>query len=71
MAEPKTAQYWQNSGHQFLSLGNCDACEMPVEIWTKGNQLIPVDKDTYEAHYASCPNARQFRTEKRMQAGIL
>lgn len=71
MPEPKTSRYWSDRGFQFFSLGNCDACGAPVEFWNKGNQLFPIDKDTMETHYASCPNAKQFRQEQRLREGVL
>ena len=71
MPEPKTARYWQDSGHQFFGLSNCEACGLPVEMWAKGNRLIPVDKDTFEAHFSSCSKAQEYRTEMKLQKGVL
>jgi hypothetical protein len=71
MPEPKTPQYWQQKGYQFFELGNCEACGQPVEFWMKANQPVPLDKDTLETHFSSCPNAQKYRQEQRMKAGYL
>jgi predicted amidophosphoribosyltransferase len=71
LPEPKTSRHWIDRGYQFVDLGNCDACGAPVEFWSKNNQLLPLDGKTLETHYSSCMNAKQFRTEQKLRAGVL
>jgi len=71
MPEPKTIHHWISKGYQFVSLGNCDACGLPVEIWTKTNQLIPLNPETLETHNSGCSKAKEFRMEQRMKAGVI
>ena len=71
MPEPKTIRYWIDKGYQFLDLGNCEACGHPVEFWMKDNRLTPLDAQTLETHFSSCPKAKEYRTEQRLQQGVL
>jgi hypothetical protein len=63
---PKTAESWTKRGYLFHKFGTCDACLAKVEFWwTPGpknrKRLIPIDTATMEAHFASCPQAKEFR----------
>lgn len=71
MAEPKTSRYWLDRGYQFFELGNCEACGVPVEVWSKNNQFMPLDATTLETHFSSCSNAQAYRNEQRAKAGVL
>lgn len=71
MPEPKTPRYWLDKGYRFVSLSNCPACTAPTETWEKGTQQILLDAKTMETHFSSCTRAKEYRTEKRMEAGLL
>jgi hypothetical protein len=71
MPEPKTIRYWIERGFQFLDLSNCEACGRPVEVWTKNNQMVPLNGDTLETHFSTCARAKEYRTELRLKEGVL
>lgn len=67
MAFPKTLDELRAAGYKFEGGADCKACKAPIEWWTtpKGKK-IPMDHGTANPHWASCPNAQDFR---RPQAG--
>lgn len=73
MPEPKTIRYWTERGYSYARQGECPACHKPVEFWTvpHGNREIPLDPQTYEAHFSSCSGAQSFRMEQRLRAGSM
>jgi len=66
---PKTAESWTARGYLFDRRGECEACGAKVEFWWSPGRLrklVPLDAVTLEAHWSSCPNAREFQS---LQAG--
>lgn len=71
MPEPKTIRHWLERGYSFVRRGECPACLKPVELFrTTAGADVPLDPQTYETHFSNCDKARQYRTEKRMEAGV-
>lgn len=52
-------------GYVFGSAGNCRGCGARI-LWfrTPQQKPAPFNPITYESHWATCPNASQFRTTK-------
>jgi hypothetical protein len=72
MPELKTQAHWMTKGYQFFSLSNCEACGLPIEEWeSPAGKLVPLDAKTLEAHWSECPQAKNFRTEMKLKAGVL
>ncbi len=71
MTGPKTEAYWIGKGYQFMELSSCSGCGAPVSVWTKNNQLIPLDAQTLEPHYSECPAAQRLRQEQKLKDGVI
>lgn len=74
MPQPKTAEYWRAQGYTLSPLqSQCHGCYLIVDVWVKDQSglTVMVNPDTFEPHWASCPNAKQFRTEQNRRAGVL
>lgn len=73
--EAKTAAYWTAKGYVFQSNGECPACGFAVinviNFARGGQPPIMLDVATFETHFSTCGKAREFRTNQRMEAGIL
>ena len=70
MPFPANAEEMQLAGYRFLDHGECDGCYQAIEWWRtpKGRQ-IPMDpmstpESPATSHWATCPNAEQFRKKK-------
>jgi hypothetical protein len=43
----------------------CKACKAAIEFWrTPKNKMIPLNVGTYVPHWATCPEAKRFRTPR-------
>jgi hypothetical protein len=73
MPEPKTIRHWTERGYVFVRNGDCPACSKPVELFRTpgGSALVPLDPQTYEAHFSHCERARQYRIEEKLKEGVL
>lgn len=49
-------------------MANCRSCGAEIE-WKKtaAGKLMPVDKDTGESHFATCPNAASHRKPRQKE----
>jgi hypothetical protein len=65
MRFPENITEMRTAGYQFLNESVCRGCGDRIEWWkTPRGRLIPMDvtgDGECQAHWASCPNAREFR----------
>ena len=73
--EAKTAAYWQAKGYVFQSNSECPACGFAVinvvNLRKRNSTPIMLDVATFETHFSTCEKAKEYRTDQRMEAGIL
>lgn len=67
MAFPETTSELVAAGYVFDNDANCRGCGVRVEWWiTPRGKKMPMDVNENgdcEPHWASCPNAKDFRTK--------
>lgn len=52
-------------GYKHSGTANCRGCGAAIEWWvTPKGKKIPMDHGTANPHWASCPNAQDFRKPK-------
>lgn len=62
MPFPKTEEELKEAGYEFGNRSHCRGCGAEIEWWTTPrDKRIPLDPGTMEAHWATCPNAGDFR----------
>lgn len=65
MQFPKTDTELKAQGYQFDNTAKCRGCNAEIEWWvTPKSKKIPLDPGTMEPHWATCPNADDFREPK-------
>jgi hypothetical protein len=63
---PKTDTELTARGYKFENTQHCRGCNALIEFWlTPKQKHIPLNPGTLEPHWATCPNARDFRTSMR------
>ena len=68
MPFPKTESELAEQGYQFESFGCCSsrACNAQIAWYrTPKDKRIPLNRETLEPHWSTCPNASAFRKGKR------
>jgi len=68
MPFPKTVDELLTQGYQFQSLRRCRGkdCGRSIEMWTTpAGKVMPLDPETYQPHWATCPNAQDFKRSKQ------
>ena len=65
-ALPKTHEGLDAAGYRFSGEGTCRGCDARI-LWykTPKDRPIPLDPETFEPHWGSCPQAAEFRKDKR------
>ncbi len=54
------------AGYKFDNRARCRGCGAEIEFWqTPRGKYIPLDSGTLEPHFGTCPNADEFRKNKR------
>ena len=62
MAFPKTVTEFRNQGYTFDNKDICRSCNQPIGwIVTPKGRRMPLNMDTLESHFATCPDAKKFR----------
>ena len=65
MPFPETTGELVQAGYKFDGEGRCRACGERIEWWiTPREKKMPMEVDPHgncEAHWANCPNAKEFR----------
>jgi hypothetical protein len=64
---PKTQEGLEAAGYTFNGYGKCKnkGCGAEIGWWeTPSHKKIPLDADTFEAHWSTCPGADEFRKKK-------
>jgi hypothetical protein len=62
MAFPKTDQELKEQGYQFQGTSICKGCGRKMEWYaTPRGKRIPLDPGTRDAHFTTCPKAKDFR----------
>jgi hypothetical protein len=65
MAFPLTIEEMNSRGYVFKNESDCSACHARIDWYkTPAGKFIPINKGTAEPHWASCPNAKDFRQAK-------
>ncbi len=65
MPLPTNAIDLQLAGYKFSDKGQCSKCRASIEWWiTPKNRKTPLDSGTLITHFATCPNAAEFRKKK-------
>ncbi len=79
----KTSDDLTTAGYRYEGTGTCkgEKCGQLIQWWrTPKGKAIPLDPDTKEPHFSTCPDAEQFRKkkkddvnsrERRMQRGAM
>lgn len=66
MAFPKTEAELHEQGYHFKDKALCRGCQAKIEWWmTPAQKFIPLDPDTHEPHWGSCPAREQFKKKKK------
>ena len=61
---PETEQSLAQKGYKFIRTAKCrgENCGQEIEFWeTPKGKPQPRDPGTLEPHWATCPNAKDFR----------
>jgi hypothetical protein len=62
MAMPTTEAALKQAGYTFYNRTTCRRCHAEIEFWnTPKRKLTPLDAGTLVSHFATCPNAKDFR----------
>lgn len=62
MPFPRTDSDLKAAGYEYDNTSHCRGCGAEIEWWrTPKGRLIPLDPGTMEAHFATCPKAKDFR----------
>jgi len=65
MPFPETTDQLVRAGYKFDNHASCRGCGAAIEWWyTPRGKKMPFDVDedgNAEAHFANCPNAKDFR----------
>jgi hypothetical protein len=62
---PKNDTGLVEAGYEFDNRAHCRGCGAEIEWWiTPRKRKIALDPGTLEPHWATCPNADQFRRRK-------
>ena len=65
MEFPKTDTGLAEQGYSFSGKGKCKGCGAEIEWWdTPKGKHIPLDPGTLEVHWNTCPNAKDFRSQR-------
>lgn len=78
----KTLDQLEAAGYRYEGTGTCtgETCGDRVIQWwrTPKGKAIPLDPDTKEPHFSTCPDAKDFKKkdninsrERRMQRGAM
>jgi hypothetical protein len=64
-ATPKTREDLEAAGYIFLDQAKCRGCGAAI-VWfsTPKGKRMPFDRATFEPHWASCPQAKEFKGER-------
>ena len=68
MPFPKTTEALEAAGYKFLNATRCTGktCGARIEFWqTPQGKRIPLDMETREPHWGTCPNRDDFRKAKK------
>jgi hypothetical protein len=62
MSLPKTREALEAEGYIFLNEAKCRGCGAEI-LWAKTahGKRMPFDRETLEPHWATCPQAKEFR----------
>jgi hypothetical protein len=62
---PKTRKDLESAGYVFLNEAKCRGCGAEI-IWAKTarGKRMPFDRETLEPHWATCPQAKEFKGER-------
>lgn len=62
---PSTMEEMVNIGYMFTGTARCNRCKQQIEWWlTPNKKKMPMDFHSigpYRSHFATCPNADEFR----------
>ena len=64
---PETVEELKAAGYERLEKPavRCMACDAEIEWWaTPKHKMIPLDVKTLVPHWATCPEAKRFRTPR-------
>lgn len=62
---PKTDAELRAAGYSFKNGSHCRGCGRKIQWYTTpAKKVIPLDLDTYEPHFGTCPNRDDFRKKK-------
>ena len=65
MPFPKTHDELIAAGYIFKNGGHCRGCGQKIQWYqTPKGKVMPLDMDTYEPHWSSCPKADNFRKDR-------
>ncbi len=52
----------RDAGYYFKDDSRCKQCHAMIEWWvTPNGKFMPLDKDTLQPHWGTCPKADAFR----------
>jgi hypothetical protein len=62
MPFPKTKKELIEQGYEFEDKTYCKGCCARIEFWhTPNGKHVPLNSDTLEPHWSTCPHAKDFR----------
>lgn len=68
---PTTRALLESEGYKRMSYTRCQGCKSPMEMWVNpAGRYMPFDpmpqpESVVVAHFATCPNAADFRKSKK------
>jgi len=70
MTFPATRKAMEAAGYTRTCYTRCQACATPIEFWSTGQGMIPMETMPLEdspaiTHFAKCTDAARFRRRSR------
>lgn len=62
MPFPKTESEFKSAGYRKRNFAHCGGCGALIQWYeTPKHKSMPINPDTLEPHWATCPKAKEFK----------